>query len=269
MPGKDIAAAEGKMTFKRMISACVPSYFVDRVRARRFAYELAEQQRKDKEEAERCRAEREASSWADAVSRAANYDEKNLTEFRLARSQGFQPDGSLLQTNILGLVAAIVGRGDLAITDLGGSTGELGREYLLRYPASKYVVVDIPCLVDQCRGGAGLSFTSHIPSTCDIFYSSGTLQYLEHPMAALEEGMVSASQFVILRRNHLSDKVIFDIQRPMLWENGNGPIPEGFPNVPVSYPRQTLIEADIFAMAKQLGLFCLLKTDDMVFARHP
>jgi putative methyltransferase (TIGR04325 family) len=255
------------MPVKRVISACLPSYFVDRVRAKRFTRELAEQQQRDKDEIERERAQREAVSWADAVARAGQYDAANLTEFRLARSKAFTSNGSLLQANVLGLVAAVSSRKDLAVTDFGGSTGELGRDFLQRYPGGRYVVVDLPDLVSRCESRDGLVFTDQIPQVCDIFYSSGTLQYLADPMAALERGMKSATRFVILRRNHFAADVVFDIQRPMLWENGDGPIPEGFPNVRISYPRQTLVEGEIFNLAGRLGFSCLLKTSDLIFSR--
>lgn len=255
------------MSAKRIISACLPSYFVDRVRAKRSTRELAEQQQRDRDEIELERAGREATSWADAVQRAGHYDDQTLTEFRLARSRAFVPDGTLLRGNVLGLVAAIFGKPDISVTDFGGSTGELGRDFTAQYPSARFTVVDVPALVVRCENLGGLSFATDVPDTCDIFYSSGTLQYLESPMEALERGMKSAKAFVILRRNHFADKIIFDIQRPWLWENGDGPVPEGFPNAPISYPRQTLVEADVTTLASRLGFTCILSSSDVVFRR--
>lgn len=259
------------MTAKRIISACLPSYFVDRVRAKRFAREVAEQQQRDRDDIERERAAREAISWQDAVTRAGHYDDQALTEFRLARSRTFVPDGSLLRSNILGVVAEILSKPDISVTDLGGSTGELGRDFIAKYPAARFTVIDVAALVEHCESEGGLSFATEIPDSCDIFYSSGTLQYLADPMATLERGMRSARQFVILRRNHLADNITFDIQRPWLWENGDGPIPEGFPNRKVSYPRQTLVERDVLALAGRSGLRCVFAANDagreMIFRR--
>jgi hypothetical protein len=109
-----------------------------------------------------------------------------------------------------------------------------------------------------------------MPTDADIFYSSGTLQYLQNPMEVLERGMKSAKLIVILRRNHFANSVVFDIQRPWLWDNGEGEIPDGFPNCQVSYPRQTMIASEVVALAAMLGFSCILadREQQLVFARN-
>jgi putative methyltransferase (TIGR04325 family) len=259
---------------QRVAVAATPSYFVDRVRYKRFLREaaiadalaIAEKARQEaeaeaaREAAAKAKARLIAVSWQDACERADSYDAAEINRFRVQRGARYEVSGSTLSANLLAIIARLLEKPDLAITDFGGATGELGAEFLRAYPKARYTVVENPALVSMVTSAAlrpGLSFVSTIPAGCDVFYSSGTLQYLDDPLGTLAAGLDSARLAVVLRRNNFSDAVRFDIQESRLFDNGAGEIPDGFEDHVITYPRRTLIEAEVRDLALARGFDCI------------
>jgi len=240
------------MSFRRIAIGLTPSFFVDAAR-RRQAKEFAAIERLRQQAIE---AEKRAVSWEDACARAGSYVEDYVNQFRVARAAGYIPNGSFFRENVLAVVAHHCSKPDMEITDLGGATGELGADLLLCYPQAHFTVVEnqpLVALMAKEMMRAKVTFASRLPATCDIFYSSGTLQYLADPMALLMQGLESARSAAVLRRNNFSDVERFDIQKSRLHHNGTGPIPDGFPDQEISYPRRTLRESDVIAAARSRG----------------
>jgi putative methyltransferase (TIGR04325 family) len=240
------------MSLRRIAIGLTPSFIVDAAR-RRQAEEFAAIERRRQQAIE---AEKRAASWEDACARAGSYAEDYVNRFRVARAAGYIPNGSFFRENLLAIVAHHCGKPDMEITDLGGATGELGADLLHYYPQARFTVVEtqpLVALIAKETIRPRVTFTSRLPAACDIFYSSGTLQYLADPMALLVQGLESARSAAILRRNNFSDVEKFDIQKSRLHHNGTGPVPEGFPDQEISYPRRTLKEADVIAAARARG----------------
>lgn len=194
------------------------------------------------------------TSWDEAVTSGAKYSDANLTLFKIKRGEARIPDGSLLAESPLKSVT--IEDGD-TITDFGGSIGDLGLEVLAAYPRTKYIVVENETMVEMMRGRNAVQFTTSIPDECDIFYTSGTLQYLSHPMEVFEAGVRSARRAVVLARNSFCKTEIFRVQQSRLFDNGRGPIPEGFADRVITYPHRTINEDAVHAIAEKHGFKCL------------
>jgi len=166
---------------------------------------------------ELARGGRPLPSWQRAAAAASAYSDEMLNRFRVERSIGRIPDGSLLTSNILYPIVMALNKPALVLTDLGGAVGELGEDFLARFPGSKYVVVENPTLVEMIKERLGVEFSTTIPAECDVFFSSGTLQYLEHPLDALEAGFSSARLAVVLVRNSFCPVEVFRVQRTRLF----------------------------------------------------
>jgi putative methyltransferase (TIGR04325 family) len=241
------------MQLKHIIKTVTPSVLVNAIRARRHA-------------------KREVpggafASWDEAFARAhaGGYGTRGLTRFRIARARLHVPDGALLLSNVLALAARLVSRPDMSVTDFGGSTGELGADFLLAWPRASYCVVENPRMAALMQDESirkGVRFTDEMPASCDIFYSSGALQYLAEPLEVWARGLQSARHAAVLRRNRFAGGEEFDIQTSRLFDNGHGKLPRGFADFTLAYPRRTLIEAQIHALARHHGFSCIANLDD-------
>ncbi len=220
-------------------------------------------------------------SWDEASRAAQSYSAKTVNEFRVKRSAGRLVDGSVLCASALSLVARMVpSTAGLTVTDLGGATGDLGADFLAAFPDAQFVVVENETLVELMQGRSKVQFSKQIPASCDIFYTSGTLQYLDDPMPVLAAGFDSAKQLVAVVHNSFSDVDLFHVQTSRLFANGMGPIPEGFSDQDISYPHRTLREDQIVALAVAKGFECISRISEiegaidgsygkqLVFQRH-
>ena len=259
------------MSLKRMVTAVLPSFIVDEVRARRWREQRAVHDAAALREEEDARARetaRRVHSWNQACDRAragGGYDTNHLTQFRIARARGYKPDGSLLNASILGMVARLAAKDDLAVTDFGGAVGEMGADFRLAWPEASYTVVEHWRLVQCMQSEAmwpGVHFAVQMPARCDIFYASGALQYVANPLEVWERGLKSARRAAILRRTYFSDSEKFDVQISQLFNNGNGPLPDGFTNTTIAYPRRTLNEQEIRDAAARQGFDCIAALDE-------
>jgi putative methyltransferase (TIGR04325 family) len=208
------------------------------------------------------RAGRPLPSWQAAAAASVGYEDETLSSFKIKRAAQRKVDGSLLATNMLYLTALAVGKPDIAVTDLGGSVGDLGQDFLDAFPQATYTVVENPTIVRMLQGPGRVRFSEAVPAACDIFFTSGTLQYLEDPMAVMSRGFASAGYAAILARNSFCDVDLFRVQRSKLFDNGSGDIPDGYKNVNVSYPHRTLKEAIVREIAEKHGLRCIARIED-------
>lgn len=201
-------------------------------------------------------------SWQAALEASIGYENKTLNSFRVKRTAQRKTDGTLLVTNLLYLTALAIGKSDIAVTDLGGSTGDLGRDFLNAFPDASYTVVENPTIVRTMEGCGPIRFSEVLPAACDIFFTSGTLQYLEDPEEVMNQGFASASSAAVLARNCFCDVELFRVQRSRLYDNGSGPIPEGYANATLSYPHRTIRESTVFKLAERHGLKCVVRIED-------
>lgn len=205
---------------------------------------------------------RPLSSWDAAVAKAGSYEGELVNRFRAERSLGRAPDGKILRHSVLALLIPLLGRDTFAVTDLGGATGDLGADVLLAYPKASYTVVENPTLIGLMAGRSALAFRPDLPERCDIFFTSGTLQYLDEPMAMLERGFRSAGSLAALVRNSFADRELFHVQRSRLFANGAGPIPAGYADRTISYPHRSLVEAEVMQLARDCGFECIAKLEE-------
>jgi putative methyltransferase (TIGR04325 family) len=201
-------------------------------------------------------------SWQSAAASSVGYDDEILSSFKVKRAAQRKADGSVLLTNTLHLTAMALGKPDIEVTDFGGSTGDLGSDFLTAFPKAIYTVVENPTIVRMMRGDEGIRFSAAIPSGCDVFFTSGTLQYVEDPFSILNEAFASAGFAVILARNSFCDVDLIRVQRSKLFDNGSGAIPDGFKNTVVSYPHRTLNEASVLETAERNGFRCVARIED-------
>jgi putative methyltransferase (TIGR04325 family) len=201
-------------------------------------------------------------TWDAARARAGVYEADLVNRFRVERSRLRSADGTMLRGSVLGLVARLFPSRPLVVTDFGGATGDLGLEFLDAFPGSTYHVVENGTLVAMMRDASEVNFTTEVPGSCDIFFTSGTLQYVDEPMEVLRRGFDSASSAVILTRNSFSETEKFRVQQSWLFENGTGPIPEGFANRRISYPHRTIRESEVLAIAGSADWECVARLEE-------
>jgi len=202
------------------------------------------------------------SSWQEARAYADGYDSDLVNRFRHERHRINKVDTAVLQGSILALTVLALQETALAITDFGGATGDLGQSFLQAYPAGSYVVVENPVMVGLMQGNAPVRYTTAIPQHCDVFFTSSTLQYLDDPMKILEEGFRSAKRAAILTRNSFSETETFRVQRSFLFDNGMGPIPQGYQNVQISHPHRTIRESAVHDLARDAGFRCVARLEE-------
>jgi putative methyltransferase (TIGR04325 family) len=202
-------------------------------------------------------------TWEAAKVAAGSYQSDIVTRFRVERSAGREVDGSLLRSSLLAAAIELADDDAIQITDFGGATGDLGLDVLRAHPAARYTVVETEALVARIGARGRVAFTTAIPAACDIFFTSGTVQYLDDPMGALRRGFESARRFAVLARNSFADREVIRVQRSGLFENGSGPVPKGFRDRTISYPHRTLVEREVRHLAQECGLTCVAAVDEV------
>src|SRR5688500_17499844 len=118
-------------------------------------------------------------SWQAASADSLGYEDETLRSFKVKRAAQRKSEGSLLTKNLLHLTALVMGKHDIVVTDFGGSTGDLGSDFLNVFPEATYTVVENPVIVRMMHGHGRVRFSDAVPVACDIFFTSGTLQYLQ------------------------------------------------------------------------------------------
>lgn len=192
-------------------------------------------------------------NWAAAVEAAnESYASESLTAFRIARAKRNE-----------GLEAAMVNpspefveriKGASSFVDFGGSTGEFCMVIKQKLPHCQFTVVENAALVAAARElRPGISFADMLPDNFDVFYSSGTLQYLKEPYLLWRKALSRTRQVAFLARNAFSHRPAYTVQKSRLFDNGAGAIPEGFSDGWIQYPHQTISEQIIHEMAEAQG----------------
>jgi putative methyltransferase (TIGR04325 family) len=198
-------------------------------------------------------------SWSAASKASSSYEDRTLNAFKVARHRSDSADGALLRTNLLYLAALGWGKPDLSIVDFGGSTGGLGADFLTAFPDATYTVVENPTMVAMMKGRSPVGFECAPPAAYDIFFSSGTLQYVENPLQILSAAFASARRSVVLARNSFADEDIYRVQHSRLFANGDGAIPDSYKDYAMTITHRTIREAAIMELARQHGFRCVTR----------
>jgi putative methyltransferase (TIGR04325 family) len=178
-----------------------------------------------------------------------------LNRFRIARDELNRKNGRVisLEGNALLWVCSLL-TGPIVVTDFGGATGEFGEALQSSRREVAYTVVENAALVAAMRDNSpSIRFSTEIPSECDVFFTSSSLQYVEDPYGVLAIGFKSARQAVILVRNNFSQRNVIRIQASPLFNNGGGAIPAGFKNSKFTYPVRTINEQKVREIAAASG----------------
>jgi putative methyltransferase (TIGR04325 family) len=210
------------------------------------------------------------ATWQAAEKQAArnSYARPLVNEFRVARRRSVDqtiPWTTAYRTSVNPTLASVTENG-FRITDFGGATGDMGDLTIEANPTIRYTVVENPILVSLMQQQeTKVQFTTEIPHECDVFYTSGTLQYISEPYEALRRGLLSAKRFTVLVRNNFSQVERFMIHRSRLFDNGSGPLPLGFKNRVIKYPLRTIQEDRVREIALQSGFVLARERDDPEF----
>lgn len=197
--------------------------------------------------------ERSYRSWRRAAAAAPAYGDEHLTAFRIERSrQLIGKEESYVQTPAELLPAMDIPSG--RFVDFGGSAGELCAVLQKQFPAWSFTVVETKSVADAAQAlRPAISYSDQLPAEFDVFYSSGTLQYLADPEQLWREALSRTTRYAYLARNAFSKKKRFTVQSSRLFDNGAGPVPEGFDNIEIRYPHQTISEALLKGIADEMG----------------
>ena len=193
-------------------------------------------------------------TWEDAGQGDHSYNATRINAFLierqiLARSEPRRPP------NLVAFTASALGLPMADIVDFGGGTGDNGEHLLSAAPDTRYTVVENPTLVAmaQERLGPGVRFVASMPESCDIFYTSCTLQYVSDYRAILAAGFRAAKRACVFVRNSFCDETIIRRQRSPLFAHGHGALPPGYANETFFYPHQTVREGDLMQAAAEAG----------------
>jgi putative methyltransferase (TIGR04325 family) len=213
----------------------------------------------------RGRPPRTHPSWAQTLAACpAAYADDRLNRFRHERARlnlaELGENDLTAGYALLKFAAFSAGGGIPVIVDFGGGCGEYGH-VLGRHLSRKidYRVVENETLARLCGSDPAFSwatFTSTPPASADIFFTSGTVQYLPEPYDVLERCFSTTREFVILARNSFSrTERSFHVQRSRLADNGAGrTLPSGYdPEQPIFYPHGTIEIERVMAIAAQAG----------------
>ena len=199
-------------------------------------------------------------SWSLAERAAGDaYADQTLNKFRVARA--VLSDGVPVNPLLKSIVEQFPAPPHTARYGLWGAAGLHGLTFLAHFPNSTYIVVETPEMA-ALANAPGVTFTDGIPEHCDVFFSSGTLQCIAKPYEALEAGFRSAAKAVVLVRNSFAKRQMFRVHKSRLFENGDGPIPEGFTDCEIRYPNRTIQERQIHAIAKRHGFILAAAAED-------
>lgn len=84
----------------------------------------------------------------------------------------------------------------------------------------------------------------------------------------MSDALGRTGRYAYLARNCFSNRKAFSVQSSRLFDNGAGPIPEGFEDVNIRYPHQTISEASLTAIAGRMG-FDLIAGSTAAIAASP
>lgn len=197
--------------------------------------------------------ERSYRSWRRAAAAAPAYGDKHLTAFRIERSRqlvGQEEAYVQLPADLLPTMDVPSGR----FVDFGGSAGEMCVVLRKQLPAWSFTVVETKSMADAAQVlRPGISYSEQLPAEFDVFYSSGTLQYLADPEQLWREALSRTTRYAYLARNAFSNRKRFTIQSSRLFDNGAGPVPDGFDNIEIRYPHRTISEISLTRIADEMG----------------
>jgi putative methyltransferase (TIGR04325 family) len=202
-------------------------------------------------------------TWDAAARASGSYEDQLVNEFRVARAVENRANGVTqpAESSPLFWLTTLLS-GIREIVDFGGATGEYGEALCAARAQLAYLVVENPTLVRLMPPVRGLTFTTEMPAACDVFFTSGTLQYLTDPYSVLARGFSTARRAVVLLRNSFSEHELFRVQHTPLFDNGAGLLPMGYENQVITHPHRTISERRVREIALVHGFELLSRMPD-------
>lgn len=192
---------------------------------------------------------------------AGSYSDDLVNEFRVKRASG-PNEPTPYSAGLLELTIEALGLRTPVVTDFGGATGVLARDIVAMFPGTTYRIVENTKLVSLLQSSPSVTFTTQIPEACDIFYSSSAICYVAEPDKVISKAFETARYAVVFVRNSFCATKLFRVQRSSLFSNGSGPVPDGYRNVRISYPHQTISEDSILNQADEFGFRCVARLEE-------
>jgi putative methyltransferase (TIGR04325 family) len=172
------------------------------------------------------------------------YFNDDVARFCAARSHSIVRTEQVFEPSVVQLAFAVQTEG-ARVLDFGGGCGghaAMLRE-LSRRRIDRYVVIETPQMIASAKASGlnGVHFAETVPDEpFDIAFSSGTLQYVDDPLAALATIVDVGAPTLLLARNMFSDRVRYFRQSTTLFEHGAGDVPAGFSDRPIKHYVQAL-----------------------------
>jgi hypothetical protein len=177
--------------------------------------------------------------------RPSTYSDDTLTRFRVARE-------ALRERRAPHELLAKMVRetGARHVVDYGGGAGEMARDLVAAFPEVRVTIVENEHMVRLGRPSPGVTFSRDIPK-CDLFFTSAALFYVPDAWAVLDR-VFRVAPVVILARNFFGEGQVC-LHKMWRFDIGNGPLPPGFWNLPITFKATHLREAEIIAFAERFG----------------
>ena len=143
-----------------------------------------------------------------------------------------------------------------ALIDFGGASGEsllmLEKIFGTEITKKSYII-ETPKHVAESKNWVFVSkinFSSDISNilknkNLSIFYSTGTIQYLEDPFQIISEVAESSIKIASFTRNNFALKNKIYVQKSYLSENGYGNHLKEYKDIPFYYPNRSIIKKEL------------------------
>lgn len=192
------------------------------------------------------------------------YESELICRYRFQKLNNFlKENGNLLNnpgmTNLLFSINYYLKNFDEecpALIDFGGACGEsllilekiFGKEI-----TSKSYIIESPQQVKESRNwnySSRLNFSYDIKNILEnknlsIFFSSGTIQYLEDPFKMVSQVAKSSIKVASFTRNNFALNNKIYIQKSYLSENGTGKHIKEFEDIPMYYPNRSILKKEL------------------------
>jgi putative methyltransferase (TIGR04325 family) len=189
------------------------------------------------------------------------YNDPGLAASVLERSQAIfdnppdlDPESALLYF-ALAYTAGQISHRPLCIADVGGEFGLHARICQARFPqwTQKWAIIENSTFAqagaaaetDSIRIFADIDAARLWLGRIDLLFSSGAVQYLRDPIQSIKAAVETNAPIQFWQRLAIaSGKRAVVVQVSLLSDNAHGPLPEGFVNREIRYPRTFLTETE-------------------------
>ena len=198
------------------------------------------------------------------------YQSKYLTKYRFDKTEKFLKNGGNLansQSAVTLLIALNIFQNKNPgkvprVVDFGGACGESLILLKLIFKDELFKdswIIELEAMVEESRNwqfSSGLNFNSNLGDILknydfDIFFSSGTIQYLKDPFLPLNLASKKSIPIIAMARNNFSSNPKVVAQTSKMFDNGINIKIDGYKNHKIFYPNSSVKKKKVINIFKK------------------